>query len=84
MAEKDIGEVSHWYNKIGVAVLKLKSVLKVGDKIKVKHGENEFEHTVDSMQIDHLPVESAKKGDEVAVKLTEKAKEGALIYKVGE
>ena len=82
MAEKHIGEVTHWYDKIGVAVLKLKSVLKIGDKLKIKHGEKEFEHSVDSMQIDHLPVESAKKGDEVAVKLAEKAKEGALIYKL--
>jgi len=82
--EKHIGEVTHWYDKLGVAVLKLKSVLKIGDKIKVKHGEKEFEHQVDSMQVDHQPVESAKKGDEVAVKLAEKAKEGALIYKLGE
>jgi len=82
--EKHIGEVTHWYDKIQVAVLKLKSVLKVGDKLKIKHGEKEFEHTVDSMQVDHQPVESAKKGDEVAIKLLEKAREGALIYKLEE
>ena len=82
--EKHIGEVTHWYDKIQVAVLKLKSVLKVGDKLKIKHGQKSFEHPVDSMQVDHQPVESAKKGDEVAIKLLEKAREGALIYKLEE
>ncbi len=79
--EKEIGKVTHWYDKIGVAVVKLASSLKVGDVIKVKKGEVEFTDTVSSMQLDHKPVESGKKGQEVALKLSQPAKDGALIYK---
>ena len=80
--EKEIARVTHWYDKIGVAVLDLKSTLKVGDVLTVRHGEEEFEDAVVSMQIDHTEVASAKKGDEVAVKLSGKAKEGSHLYKV--
>ena len=79
--EKEIGKVTHWYDKAGVAVLDLSSPLKVGDSVKVKKGEEEFEETVSSMQVDHKNVSSAQKGDEVAVKFSQKAKEGAVIYK---
>ena len=79
-AEKEIGKVSHWYDKLGVAVISLKSSLKVGDRVKVKKGDEEFEETVSSMQLDHEAVSSGKKGHEVAVKLSKKAKEGASVY----
>lgn len=79
--EKPVGEVTHWYDKIGVAVVKLASVLKLGDRIKVKHGEKEFEDSVTSLQFDHKPVDAGKKGQEVAVKLSQPAKEGATIFK---
>lgn len=79
MPEKEVGKVSHWYDKIGVAVLKLEGPLKVGDRVKVKKGDSEFEETVSSLQIDHQSVDSAKTGDEVAIKLSQKAKPGAAI-----
>lgn len=80
--EKEIGKVTHWYDKIGVAVVKLQSALKVGDRVKVKKGDEEFEDTVASIQIDHTEVVSAKKGDDAAVKLSHRAKEGAVLCKV--
>ena len=60
-------------------MVKLDAPLKKGDKVVVKHGEEEFEDTITSMQIDHKDVDSAKKGDDAAVKLSQKAKEGSLI-----
>ena len=81
-AEKEIGTVTHWYDKINVAVIKLTAALKKGDTIKVKRNEEEFEETISSMQIDREDVDSAKKGDEVAVQLSQKTKEGAVVYKM--
>jgi translation initiation factor IF-2 len=77
---KPIGKVTHWYDKIGVAVVKLSGALKAGDKIKVKRGETEFEDTVSSLQFDHADIKAGKKGQEVAVKLSSQAKEGSEIY----
>ncbi len=77
--EKQVGTVTHWYDKLGVAVVKLSGKLSKGDRIKVKKGEEEFEDIVASLQIDHKDVASAKKGDDAAVKLSKHAKEGAAV-----
>ena len=74
-----IGKVVHWYDKIDVAVVKLTKSLKVGDSIKVKHGDDEFEDSVVSMQLDHEPIKAGKKGQEVAIKLSKQAKTGSEI-----
>ncbi|MCH7597487.1 translation elongation factor-like protein [Patescibacteria group bacterium] len=79
----ELGKVIHWYDKISVAVVKLNAPLKKGDRIVVKRGEEEFEDTITSIQIDHKDVESAKKGDAAAVKLSQKAKEGSLVCEAG-
>lgn len=80
--EKELGKVVHYFDKIQVAVLSLNGNLKVGDKIKVSRGENEFEQEVESMQIDHQEVQSAGKGQEVAIKVAQPAKTGTRICKV--
>lgn len=81
-ANNIVGEVTHWYDHIGVAVVKLSKGLSVGDKIKIKHGESEVEDTVASMQLDHKDLESAKKGQEIAIKISNKAKVGSTIEKI--
>ena len=77
-----IGKVVHWYDKIGVAVIELKGGLKVGDVVMIKHGDKEFKETIASIELDHEKVSSGKKGQGVAVKLTEKAGEGSEVYLV--
>lgn len=75
-----IGKITHWYDKISVAVVKLNKELQVGDKIKIQHGGQEFEETITSMELDHKPVKSGKKGQEVAIKLSQKAGESSAIF----
>jgi len=82
MAEKLIGEVSDFFAQVNAAAIKLSAPLKVGDKIKVKGGENEFEQVVGSMQIDRKPIKEAKKGDEVGILLKDKARKGYKIFKM--
>ena len=79
---KQIGTITHWYDKIGVAVVKLNGTLAKGDKIKVKKGDDEFEEVVSSIQLDHADVSSVKKGDDAAIKLSQHAKEGAHVFLV--
>ncbi len=81
---KPIGQVTHYYDKIGVAIIKLSDVLKIGDKIKLEGGKNEFEQTVDSIEIDRKPVDSAKAGEIVGLKVKEKIREGGLVLKIEE
>ncbi len=78
-----IGTVTHFYDKIGVAIVELDSPLAVGDKIKfVKDGEDLFEQTVDSIQIEHEKRDSAGKGDVIGLKTEKEVKEGSEVYKL--
>lgn len=75
-----IGKVIHYYDKIGVAVVKLGKALKTGDNVKFVHGENEFKQSIESMQLEHVQVSQGKKGQEVAIKVDKEAKSGTLVY----
>ena len=80
--EKQIGTVSNFFDHVGVAAVKLIDSLKAGETIKIVGGENEFEQIIDSMQIQHKPVKTAKKGDEVGIKISGKARKGYRVFKV--
>ncbi len=78
-----IGKITHYFSNIGVAVIDLAGVLKEGDNIRITGGEDtDFEQEVDSMQVDHKEVKTAKKGDSVGLKVKEKVREGYQVYKV--
>jgi len=81
---KEIGKVTHYYGKIGVAIVELSGSLKVGDKIKIEDKQGEFEQTVDSMQVEYKPVEEAGAGASIGLKVGEKVREGAKVYKLEE
>lgn len=84
MADKKIGKVTHYYDKIGVAIVELGAALSVGDTIKfTRGGEELFEQKVESIQIEHEQKESAKKGEVIGLKAEKEVKEGAEVYKVG-
>jgi len=76
-----IGKVIHYYDKIGVAVIKLEKNLKAGDKVKFVKGENAFEQTVESLQLEHEQVKEGKKGEEIALKVDKETGSGTLVYK---
>lgn len=77
-----VARVSHYFDKIKVAAFKLKAPLKKGDTIRIEGGETMFKQNVVSMQIDHEAVTKAKKGDEVGIRVSRKAREGYRVYKI--
>ena len=79
--EKLLGKVDHYFDKISVAAMTLKDSLKVGDTIRVEGGSVAFTQQIASMQIDHEPVNIAKKGNEVGFKVKQKVREGYRVYK---
>jgi putative protease len=83
MTDFRVGEVTHYYDKIKVAILELTGDLSQGDKIKfVRGGEDLFEQEVESMQVEHEKIKDAKKGDVIGLKVDEEVKEGAEVFKV--
>jgi len=82
MAEKKVGEVTHYWRKISVAGIKLTDTLNVGDTIRVLGTTTDFEQIVGSMQIEHENIETAKKGQEIGLKVNEKVHQGDTVYRV--
>jgi len=79
---KPIGKVTHYFDHIGVAVLGLSGKISVGDTVKFTGHNADFTQSVTSLQINHQAVESAKKGDEVAIKVDQPVKEGVEVFLV--
>ena len=79
-----IGKVTHYYDKLSVAIIDLDGTLSVGDNIKfARAGEDLFEQKVESIQIEHEKKDTAGKGDVIGLKTNEAVKEGTEVYKVG-
>lgn len=79
---KPIGIVTHYFGNINVGIIKLKDVLRVGEKIHIKGHTSDFKQTIASMQIEHEAVKSAKKGSVIGIKVKEHVREHDLVYKV--
>lgn len=82
VSKKPIGKVTHFYDKIKVAVVALSATLKKGDKIKIGKEDRFLEQEVKSMQIEHKDLKEAKKGQEIGLKVSGEVKEGDLVFKV--
>jgi putative protease len=77
-----IGEVTHYYNKIGVAIVKFFKTVPVGTRVRFHGATTDFEQTISSMQFDHKEISEAKKNQEVGIKVDSKVREGDKVYEV--
>ncbi|KKR44372.1 MAG: hypothetical protein UU51_C0028G0005 [Microgenomates group bacterium GW2011_GWC1_41_20] len=78
-----VGRITHYYDKIGVAIVELDGTLSVGDRVKFsKDGEDLFEQSVDSIQVEHDKKDTATKGDVIGLKTQKEVKEGVEVFKI--
>jgi len=77
-----VGEVTHFYSHISVAVVKLEGMLKEGDKISIEGATTNLTQTANSMQINHQTILEARPGDEIGLKVKDKVREGDAVYKL--
>lgn len=83
--EKLVGRIAHYFNKISVGIIEVTDgELKVGDTIHIKGHTSDFTQQVGSMQVEHAPVEKAKKGDAVGIKVDAHVHEHDQVYLVTE
>ena len=77
-----IGVIIHYFPHVQAAVIKLKKPLANGDTVKIKGHTTDFTQTVNSMQIDRVEISSAKKGDEIGLKVNSRVRQQDKVYKV--
>lgn len=79
-----VGKITHFFDKISVAVIELSGTLREGDKIRIKGSTTDFEQTVNSMQIEHETIEEANAGQSIGLKVSEKVRPGDEVFLVKE
>ncbi|MBI4995183.1 hypothetical protein HZC21_06135 [Candidatus Peregrinibacteria bacterium] len=81
--QKPIGRIIHYYDKIKVGVIDVAKTISVGDCISYETADGEsYEQIIESMEINRAPVFSAKKGDDIGLKLRKIPQVGCKVYAV--
>lgn len=84
MEKHEIGRISHYFGKPGVAAIVLTDDLAVGDRISIEGHTTDIETVVKSIQIEHESVEQAKPGDNVGIEVPGRVREHDVVYKIVE
>ena len=78
-----IGHVTHFFPHVDAAALKIeKSMLRKGDSIRIKGHTTDIILVAASLQLDHVPIDIAKKGDEIGIRVPDRVREGDEVYKL--
>ena len=68
-----VGHVTHYYSKMGVALINLKHEgLKLNENIQIEGNKTFIEQKVESMEMDNKKIKKAKKGEEIAIEVKDK------------
>lgn len=81
LKEGVIGVITHYFPQVRAAVIKLKAPLVTGDVVRIKGHTTDFKQAVTSMQIDRVPLNQAKKGQEIGLLVDSRVRQHDLVYK---
>ncbi|HLE80142.1 MAG TPA: translation elongation factor-like protein [Dehalococcoidia bacterium] len=82
MPEEEVGHVSDYFARVGVAGIELTSTLKVGDTIHLKGHTTDLQMTVSSMQLDRVEIQEGRPGQAIGIKVPDRVRHGDTVYKV--
>ena len=85
MPEEQVAVIVNFFAKPSVAALEVTngSIVK-GDLLRYKGHTTDFTEEITTMEVDNQPVDEAKVGDLVGVKVKERVRENDKVYKVVE
>ncbi|HLQ42486.1 MAG TPA: hypothetical protein VK189_06490 [Thermoplasmata archaeon] len=83
LERKKVGEVFHFYTKIGVAAIRVTDDgIAIGDTVQIQGPSTNLEQTVEALQIEHALVSRAGPGQEVGMKVRDRVREKDFVYKL--
>ena len=83
MPEEEVGRVSDYFSKIGVAAIEItSSFLKRGDVIRIRGAKTDFMQSIGSMEINRQAIDLAEKGSSVGIKVNEEVRPNDRVLKV--
>jgi len=66
---RPVAEITHYFPRVRAAVLKLNRPLSIGDPVWIKGNTTDFRQTVGSLQIDRVPITTARPGQDAALEV---------------
>ena len=76
------GIVTHYFNHLSVAVVKVESgTLRIGDNIHFRGHTTDFGQRIDSLQVNHAPVATVGPKDDFGMKVRDHVRENDVVYK---
>ena len=81
MDKKEIGRITHYFPKVGVAVVVLSVDLKKDDLVTIGGKSEPFDQIIQSMQIEKQEIPMAKKGQMVGLKVEKPVHEGDIVWR---
>lgn len=82
MAEKEVGIVTRYFARIGVAGIKLTDTLSEGDTIHIVGHTTDLTQEVRSMQLENETITDGQAGQEIGLKVQERVRPRDQVYKV--
>ena len=79
---EEVGRIAGFFAHVSVAIVELTAALKVGDTIYIKGHTTDLQQHVDSLQVDHTPVQEAGPGQSVGLKVTGRCRKHDVLYKL--
>ncbi len=76
-----MGQVTHYYDRLRVAVLALIDVIHVEDYVHIVGHATDFYQKVTSLQINHQSVPEAQPGQDVALKVSRRVRPHDVVYR---
>ncbi len=80
--EVQVGKITHYYSKIGVAAVDLSDTLETGNLIHIKGNTTDFEQKADVMQIEHQQITKAGRGQVIGIKVKDYVREHDIVYRI--
>lgn len=78
--DKPIGEVTHYYGGLSVAIVKFNQEVQSGSSATFQGATTDFSQNLESMELDRKPIMKAPKGKEIGIKVKKKVREGDSVY----
>ena len=79
--ETMVGRVIHYYPKIGVAAVILEDHLAQGDRIHICGPHDDVHQSVTSIEIEHVPIREAERGQDIGIMVKERVHEGDVVFR---
>ena len=80
----EVGVVTHYFPKVKAAALRIlpRAEIRIGDNLLFKGTHASFKQKVTSLQINRIPIEVGKSGEEVGLMVKKSVSVGDNVYKM--